>query len=204
VDIAIARALSHLYNTTQGGLGRQVLSANRQTVIKLAVISTAMFIAVFTIMPPLYNLLCEVTGLRKTEGAYKAEEIKVDRSREVTVRFVATHNDAMPWDFYPLEFKVKVNPGEKKVVQYYARNNTDRAMIAQAVPSISPFNAVNYFHKIECFCFNHQPLAPGESAELGLQFVIDQDLPEKVTTITLSYTLFDITDQAQTSVATLR
>lgn len=174
-----------------------MVKATRITVIKLAVFAVAMFVAVFTIMPPLYNLLCEITGLRKVDGAYQAEEIKVDTSREITVRFVATQNDAMPWDFKPTEFKVSVNPGEKKVITYFARNNTERAMVAQAVPSISPFNAVAYFHKIECFCFNRQPLAGGESAELGLQFVIDQDLPDKVTTITLSYTLFDITEQAQ-------
>lgn len=171
--------------------------ATRKTVLRLAVSAALMFVAVFTIMPPLYTLLCEVTGLRKVGGAYEAEVIGVDTERWVTVQFVATHNDAMPWEFRPMEYKVKVNPGQKTVVKYFAKNNTDKPMVAQAVPSIMPFGAVNYFHKIECFCFNHQPLAAGESAELGLQFVVDQDLPEQVTTITLSYTLFDITAQVQ-------
>lgn len=180
-----------------------MVKTTRTTVVKLTVIAVAMFVAVFVVMPPLYSLLCEITGLRKVGGAYEAEDIRVDSSREITVRFVATQNEAMPWDFKPTEFKVKVNPGEKKVITYFARNNTERAMVAQAVPSISPYNAVNYFHKIECFCFNRQPLAAGESAELGLQFFVDQDLPEKVTTITLSYTLFDITDQAQKPLAAL-
>lgn len=173
----------------------------RNTVVKFSLVAVAMFVAVFTIMPPLYTLLCEVSGLRKVGGAYEAEVIEVDDSREITVQFVATHNDSMPWDFKPTEYKVKVSPGEKRVITYFARNNTDRAMVAQAVPSITPYSAVNYFHKIECFCFNSQPLAAGESAELGLQFVVDQDLPDKVTTITLSYTLFDVTDQASTPLA---
>lgn len=175
--------------------------ATRKTVVRLAISAVLMFVAVFAIMPPLYTLLCEVTGLRKVGGAYEAEAIKVDTERQVTVQFVATHNDAMPWDFRPMEFKVTVNPGQKKVVKYFARNNTDRPMVAQAVPSLAPFSAANYFHKIECFCFNHQPLAAGESAELGLEFVVDQDLPKQVTTITLSYTLFDITAQAPAEVA---
>lgn len=178
--------------------------ATRKTVARLTVSAVLMFVAVFTIMPPLYTLLCEVTGLRKVGGAYEAEEIKVDSERWVTVQFVATHNDSMPWDFRPMEFKVRVNPGQKKVIKYFARNNTDKPMVAQAVPSISPFSAVNYFHKIECFCFNHQPLAAGESAELGLEFVVDQDLPKQVSTITLSYTLFDITAQTQSEVAQLQ
>lgn len=168
----------------------------RFTVAKLSALAVVMFIAVFTIMPPLYTLFCEWAGLRKVDGAYEAEEIKVDESRLITVQFVATHNDSMPWDFKPMDYKVKVHPGEKKVIHFFARNNTDKPMVGQAVPSINPYNAVNYFHKIECFCFNSQPLAGGESAELGLQFVVDQDLPDKVTTITLSYTLFDITEQA--------
>jgi cytochrome c oxidase assembly protein subunit 11 len=171
--------------------------ATRRTVLRLTVSAVAIFVAVFTIMPPLYTLLCEVTGLRKVGGAYEAEEIKVDDGRWVTVQFVATHNDAMPWEFRPTQYRVKVNPGQKVVINYFAKNNTDKPMIAQAVPSITPFSAVNYFHKIECFCFNHQPLEGGESAELGLEFVVDQDLPKQVRTITLSYTLFDITEQAK-------
>ncbi len=175
------------------------MNATKKTVIKLSVIAVFMFVAVFTIMPPLYNLLCEVTGLRKVSESYQAEEIKVDEERWVNVQFVATHNDAMPWDFRPMEFKVKVHPGQKKVIKYFVKNNTDKDMVAQAVPSITPYSSVNYFHKIECFCFNRQPLAAGESAELGLEFVIDQDLPKQVKTITLAYTLFDITALEQSS-----
>lgn len=182
------------------------MTPTRKTVVKLTTTAVLMFVAVFTVMPPLYNLLCEVTGLRKVGGAYEAEVVQVDESRWVNVQFVATHNDAMPWDFHPIEYKVKVNPGEKRTIKYFAKNNTDKAMVAQAVPSITPYSAVNYFHKIECFCFNHQPLAAGETAELGLQFVVDQDLPKNVKTITLSYTLFDITakDDSESELAGLQ
>jgi len=171
-----------------------VEKATRFTVAKLVVLALAMFVAVPTIMLPLYDLLGDVAGLRGGTEAYEAEEIKIDTDREVTVQFVATYNAAMPWEFRPMDFKVKVHPGEKKTIKYFAKNNTDIAMVAQAVPSITPYNAVNYFHKIECFCFNRQPLEGGETAELGLIFVVDQDLPKKVNTITLSYTLFDITE----------
>lgn len=169
----------------------------------MAALAVAMFAFAVFIMPPIYTLLCEVTGLRKVGGAYEAQEVKVDDSRLITVQFVATHNDDIPWDFKPMDFKVKVHPGEKKVIKYFAKNNSQHAMVAQAVPSITPFNAVNYFHKIECFCFNSQPLEAGESAELGLQFVVDQDLPKHVTTITLAYTLFDITETAELETAAI-
>jgi cytochrome c oxidase assembly protein subunit 11 len=68
-------------------------------------------------------------------------------------------------------------------------------MIGQAIPSLVPFKAATYFHKTECFCFEQQPLKAGESAELPMYFIVDQDLPEHIHTITLSYTLFDVTDR---------
>ncbi len=164
-------------------------------IIKLCVLAVAMFAFALWVMPPLYTLFCEVTGLRKVGGAYEAIDTRVDTDRLVTVQFVATQNHKLPWDFKPAVHKIQVHPGEKTRVQYLATNHSANNMVVQAIPSISPFNAVNYFHKIECFCFNQQPLAAGASAELGLEFVVDLELPKQVTTITLSYTLFDITDR---------
>ena len=68
-------------------------------------------------------------------------------------------------------------------------------MVAQAIPSVSPFSAAAYFHKTECFCFNQQPLEAWGEAEMPLVFIVDRDLPPAVKTITLSYTLFDVTDR---------
>ena len=153
-------------------------------------------------MPPLYDLFCEVTGLNgKIGGPFSAtENIGVDTSRTVRVQFLATNNENMPWEFRPSIKTITVHPGEPTVVTYFAQNNTPQDMVGQAVPSVVPYKAVNYFHKTECFCFNQQPLAAGESAELGLSFIVDVDIPKQVKTITLSYTLFDIT-QEETAVS---
>jgi cytochrome c oxidase assembly protein subunit 11 len=67
--------------------------------------------------------------------------------------------------------------------------------VGQAIPSIVPARAAAYFNKTECFCFNQQPLKAGEQADLPLQFVIDQALPADIHTITLSYTLFDVSER---------
>jgi cytochrome c oxidase assembly protein subunit 11 len=74
-------------------------------------------------------------------------------------------------------------------------------MIAQAIPSVTPSRAAGYFHKTECFCFNQQPLDGLASTEMPLQFVVDQDLPKDIRTITLSYTLFDVTTMAGNTIA---
>jgi cytochrome c oxidase assembly protein subunit 11 len=91
---------------------------------------------------------------------------------------------------------MKVNPGAANNTVFYARNPLAKDMVAQAIPSISPSRAAEYFHKTECFCFNQQPLAAGEQADMALQFIIDQDLPRDIHTITLSYTIFDVTAMA--------
>ena len=100
-----------------------------------------------------------------------------------------------------MEYSVVVHPGESKAVNFFAHNTTVEDMVAQAIPNVLPNNVADYFHKTECFCFNNQPLAAGEQAELGLVFILDPDLPDSVNTVTLSYTLFDITDRSLVSIS---
>ena len=166
----------------------------RKTITKLLVGAAGMFIFAVFVMPPLYDLFCEVTGIGgKTGGPYQAVDAGVDTSRRVKVQFVATNNGAMPWEFAPLVQEVRVHPGEPTEVVFIAKNRTGKDMVAQAVPSVTPFSATEFFHKTECFCFNQQPLVAGAEAELPLVFIVDRDLPPAIKTITLSYTLFDIT-----------
>jgi cytochrome c oxidase assembly protein subunit 11 len=174
------------------------------TVTKLVAVAVLMFAFVFVVMVPLYNVLCEALGINgKTNGeAYTSVQAGVDESRLVSVQFVATNNEGMPWEFGPSTTVMKVHPGAVNETVFLARNPLPRAMIAQAIPSISPSRAVAYFHKTECFCFNQQPLDGGAAAELPLQYIVDRDLPADIHTITLSYTIFDVTDMASGTVAT--
>ena len=180
-------------------------TSHRTLLAKLLAVAVAMFLFAVFVLPPLYDLFCEITGIGgRTDGKYEAVEVRVDTSREVEVQFVATNNAEMPWDFYPIEYSVVVHPGESRAVTFFARNNTSEDMIGQAIPSVVPNNAADYFHKTACFCFDNQPLAAGEQAELGLVFIIDPDLPASVTTVTLSYTLFDITDRSELTVSQIQ
>ena len=182
------------------------LSANPaiDTVIKLVTVAVAMFAFVFVVMVPLYNVLCDALGINgKTSGqAYTSVQAAVDESRTVTVQFVATNNEGMPWEFGPSTTAMKVHPGAVNDTVFYARNPLPRAMVAQAIPSVSPARAAEYFHKTECFCFNQQPLEGESAADMPLQFIVDQDLPRDIRTITLSYTIFDVTDMAGGAIAT--
>lgn len=177
----------------------------RLTVARSILAVVVMFVFAVFLMPPLYNLLCEVTGIGgKTAGRYgKPATPEVDEFRQVKVQFVATNNGAMPWEFSPLIADVRIHPGQSTTVRFHARNPTDKDMVAQAVPNITPTNAANFLHKTECFCFNRQPLKAGETTEMAVVFFVDTQLPKSVETITLSYTLFDVTERApQQPVAT--
>lgn len=174
---------------------------------KLGVTVVFMFVFAIFIMPPLYDLFCDVTGLNGKTGdalsADKASTFGVDTSRTIKVQFLATNNEGMSWDFYPQVKEVIVHPGEPTAINYLATNTTKIDMVAQAIPSLVPYKAANYFHKTECFCFNQQTLASGKTAELGLSFIVDVDIPKHIKTITLSYTLFDITQTIAPAVAVL-
>ena len=167
------------------------------TAVKLMLVAMAMFAFVFVVMVPLYNVLCDALGINgKTSGqAYTAAAAGVDASREVTVQFVTTNNAGMPWEFRPRRRMMTVNPGASNEAVFLARNPMPAAMVAQAIPSVSPSRAAAYFHKTECFCFERQPLDGRSSAEMPLQFIIDRALPRDISTITLSYTLFDVTEK---------
>ena len=168
------------------------------TALKLSAVAMAMFAFVFVVMVPLYSVLCDALGIngKTVNQAYTSLPAMIDESREVTVQFVALNNDGMPWGFAPDTRVMRVHPGAANGVVFKALNPTDNSMVAQAIPSVSPSRAAAYFHKTECFCFDEQVLAGRSAADMPLQFIVDQDLPRDIHTITLSYTIFDVTATA--------
>lgn len=173
---------------------------NLHMVGKLTLVAALMFGFGYALVP-LYKHICEALGInvlslseRQTSsfgrGTADALNTQVDRSRTITVEFDA--NARGPWDFKPAQATLKVHPGELATVMYEFRNRQPRAMTAQAIPSYAPKQATAYFNKVECFCFNEYTLAPGESRQWPVAFVIDPKLPKDVTTITLSYTFFEV------------
>ncbi len=148
---------------------------------------------------PLYDLLCEVTGLggRTNETAYTYDPAQSapDKSRLIKVNFITNTNAEMPWEFEPVIGGTRVHPGEARSVMFRVKNPTNAPMIGQAVPSVVPGLSAQYFHKTECFCFEQQLLQPGESLDMPMRFVVDPDLPKHVTSISLAYTMFDVTER---------
>lgn len=168
---------------------------DRFIVLKLLALAAGMFVFAVWIMPPLYYALCDLLDIdpRTNATAYKAVDVKADMSRTIKVQFVAVNNEGMRWEFGPNEVQLDTHPGVITHTSFYAKNPTGKRMVAQAVPSVVPTKAAEFFHKTECFCFNQQILEAGQAVEMPLVFIVDQALPADVHTITLSYTLFDVT-----------
>jgi cytochrome c oxidase assembly protein subunit 11 len=175
----------------------RVHKENWKMVGKLGVITLGMFAFGYALVP-IYRAICEVTGInilalgeqRNNLAAGKAENTQVDTSRTITVEFDV--NVRGPWHFKPEKRSVQVHPGQLTTVLYEFQNIQNRTMAAQAIPSYAPRQATAHFNKLECFCFNQYTLAPGEKKEWPVAFVIDPKLPKDVTTITLSYTFFEV------------
>ena len=171
---------------------------NFKMVGKLGVIVLGMFAFGYALVP-IYKAICEITGinvLAVSEQQFSAGKPKlpantqVDLTRTITVEFDA--NARGPWHFKPAQNTLQVHPGELTTVMYEFQNVQDRIMSAQAIPSYAPAQAAAYFNKLECFCFNQYTLQPGEKKQWPVVFFIDPKLSKDVTTITLSYTFFEV------------
>lgn len=176
---------------------------NARMVLKLIAITLGMFAFGYALIP-IYKRICEITGIniltlseRQVPGNGQAgrdvrlpANTQIDRSRTITVEFDA--NARGPWKFKPALRSLKVHPGELATVMYEFQNVQSHRMAAQAIPSYAPARAAAHFTKLECFCFSQYTLEPGEKKEWPVAFVIDPRLSKDVTTITLSYTFFEV------------
>lgn len=158
--------------------------------LKLVGVALAAFAFAFSLVP-LYRIACEkVFGIRLEQGPGQAAAAPAKRARTVTVLFDGGVNSKLPWAFHPEQTTLQVVPGELNEALYFARNDSDRAIVGSAVPSVAPARASGHFTKTECFCFTAQTLQPGERRDMPVRFIVDPDLPDEITTITLSYTFF--------------
>lgn len=166
--------------------------SNRRLALKLLAVAAGMFGFGFA-MWPIYNVICDVTGLGgkgvKVDEAGTSEMIS---DREVTILFDATVNSALPWELQPAEPVAKVRLGEASETTYLAMNDSAEPIAGQAIYTVTPPEASLYFVKTECFCFTRQTLQANESREMPVRFYIKTDLPEHIRELTLSYTFFEL------------
>jgi cytochrome c oxidase assembly protein subunit 11 len=169
------------------------MNERRRHFLRLTAVAAVMFTFGFVVMPPLYNALSELTGFngRTSNMVLPSSVTENPQDRTVTVELLTTVNGARGYTFSTATPRLEVQPGRLYTVEFVAQNTRDHAVVAQAVPSVAPWNAARHLRKTECFCFQQQPFAAGEQKRMPMRFMLDPELPADVDTVTLSYTFFD-------------
>lgn len=145
---------------------------------------------------PLYDWFCRVTGYGGATNVAEAGSTEI-LDQTIKVRFDASLERGMPWEFKPMQLDVTLRLGEEGLVFYEAYNPTDVPVAGTASYNVAPFGAGLYFSKIACFCFEEQILMPGERVEMPVSFFVDPDIlndadAKHAKHITLSYTFHEI------------
>ena len=144
---------------------------------------------------PFYDWFCRVTGFGGiTQVAESGSEIVL--SETVKVRFDASLERDMPWEFKPVQREMEIQIGATGLAFYEAYNPTDKPITGTASYNVTPYEAGGFFSKIDCFCFEEQVLMPGERVQMPVTFFVDPEIVEdrdaKYTkVITLSYTFYE-------------
>jgi cytochrome c oxidase assembly protein subunit 11 len=179
-----------------------VKSDNSRMMGKLLMVAILMFGFGFALVP-FYEKICEITGinvlaskdkLNYAEAKAFAKSTQVDTSRAITIEFDSNIQGSMT--FKPKVAYMTVHPGELATVTYEIVNATEQNLVGQAIPSYAPRHSAGHFKKLECFCFEQQEMAAKQTREFPVVFVIDPKLPADITTITLSYTFFEVAGRA--------
>lgn len=177
-------------------------TGNRKLVVVLLVIVAGMFgfgfvlIPIYRIMANVYGFGGQVHGDVSDQAETRAKLDKllkggVDKTRSVTLEFMVTANSALNLEFRPLTDQLTLHPGEVIEATYFVKNLSDRKLMLQALPTVSPNVAGKYVVRYECPCFQRQVLKPGESRAMSLKLAIDPALPKEVQVLTLSYRLIE-------------
>lgn len=166
----------------------------RRTGLQLAGVGVLMVGLSFAAVP-FYDWFCRTTGFGGTPlVAVQPSDTILDQT--VIVRFDASIEAGMPWEFKPEQRSMTVRLGESGLAFYEAYNPTDRVVAGTASYNVTPASAGGYFTKIECFCFTEQILQPGERISMPVTFYVDpsilqDDDGKHVKEITLSYTFHE-------------
>lgn len=177
--------------------------SHKRTLLALIGLTAGMFAFSFALVP-LYDLFCDITGLNgKVSGPSEAAAEVPASGRPLTIRPVTEKGNGIPWDFKAEQTRVEVEVGRPHTIYFHARNRSDEHTVGRAIPSVSPGVASKWLRKTECFCFQKQPLGPGEEARFAMNFYFTDELPEEYRDIVIGYTLYDITPRAEDKRLTL-
>lgn len=161
---------------------------------KITLIPISMFAFGFALVP-LYDVFCEVTGLNGKNYSVQSDQPVTSNEEHIETMIVDLRLTSDPesrdhWQFQPEQKVIPIQSGKMIKTHYELTNPTDKEITVRAVPSIAPGHWAKYLVKIECFCFDEQPVPPNGTVELPLQVTLSANTPEEVNQLTLSYRIY--------------
>ena len=145
---------------------------------------------------PLYDVICEIAGIRVNATPSKAVESAAE-PRAVTLEFVSALPSGGDWELMPVASAITVVPGRLHEAQFRIRSRAGSPATGQAIPSVAPAYAARYLQKTECFCFTPQRFGAGEEREFTVRFIIDPRLPPQLDRMTLAYSMYTMPEKGQ-------
>ena len=174
---------------------------NYRVIIGLIFIPIFMFFLTFASVP-LYKLFCQVTGFGGTPKINNIQdEIKITQ-KDIKIEFNSDINKKLNWYFKPVQRSINIKIGDSVLAFYKVKNKSNKSVSGTATYNIIPFEAAQYFNKVDCFCFENQTLGPNEEAVLPVNFFIDPKILDDpsvnhLKSIVLSYTFFESQDNLE-------
>lgn len=178
-------------------MSEEIAHKNLALAKKLGLLAVLMFGFGYALVP-LYDVLCEWTGQNsKVDTVVKAAKYTIDEQRQVTLELITSVNRGTPMAFETQTPKVLVHPGQYYDLIFKAKNLSQQRVKVRAIATFSPGLVKEYVTKVICFCELEQIFNPNEEKNMTVRLVVKPELPEQYKTITLSYTLFDITNKTE-------
>jgi len=143
---------------------------------------------------PLYDVICDIAGIRVNAAPSGAVETAA-AAREVTLEFVSALAPGSDWELMPAASAITVIPGRLQEARFRIRSRAGRPATGQAIPSVAPAYAARYLQKTECFCFTPQHFGALEEREFTVRFIVDPRLPPQVDRMTLAYSMYTMPEK---------
>ncbi|TGE00724.1 cytochrome c oxidase assembly protein [Methylobacterium nonmethylotrophicum] len=147
---------------------------------------------------PLYDLFCKATGYDGTPlrgAAASGPASQGSQQGTMVVHFDTNVAPGLPWRFVAETRQVEAQLGATKTVFFRVTNTGSVPSTGIATFNLQPGLTGGYFVKVQCFCFNEQTLAPGETMDFPVVFYLEPGIKtdpntRDLTEMTLSYTYF--------------
>jgi len=140
-----------------------------------------------------YNLFCRIKQVCKPI-MISSLSINKNGQQKMAINFTAKISDDLKniIEFTPSKSKVEVRNGKIISNDFIAQNLTDKNIIITSHFKVEPEEMGKYLERIECLCFQNQPINSNQKVLMPVSFRVNPDIEKdqqlkSLGTVTISY-----------------